>query len=153
MNNELKMRYLAIDYGEKRTGLAICDAGETIAVPLAVIQTQREPLRKIADIVRKENVEAIVLGLPLNMDDSEGPQAKFVLKFAEQLRQHLDSLLRRSGCEGRIPIHFQDERLSSFTAEEKLAPADFTRGKKRKHLDAVAAAAILEAFLQAKKTP
>ena len=136
------MRYLAIDYGDKRTGLAMCDAGETIVTPLSVIQSQKELLRKIADIVRKENVEAIVLGLPLNMDDSEGPQTKFVLKFAEQLRQHFD-----------IPIHFQDERLSSFTAEEKLAPADFTRGKKRKHLDAVAAAAILEAFLQAKKTP
>ena len=135
------MRYLAIDYGEKRTGLAICDAGETIAAPLAVIQTQREPLKKIADIVRMENVKAIVLGLPLNMDDSEGPQTKLVLKFAEQLKQHLD-----------IPIHFQDERLSSFSAEEKLAPADFTRDKKRKRLDAVAAAVILEAFLQAKKS-
>ena len=146
------MRYLAIDYGEKRTGLAICDAGETIATPLTAIHGQKELVKKIADIARTENVEAIVVGLPLNMDDSEGPQTRFVLKFAEQLRQHLDSLLRRSGCEGRIPIHFQDERLSSFIAKEKLAPADFTRGKKRKRLDAVAAAAILEAFLQAKKT-
>ncbi|MCK4294246.1 MAG: Holliday junction resolvase RuvX, partial [Planctomycetes bacterium] len=50
-----------------------------------------------------------------------------------------------------IPIHFQDERLSSFSAEQKLAPAKFTRGKKKKRLDAVAAAAILEAFLEAKK--
>lgn len=134
------MRYLAIDYGEKRTGLAVCDAGETIATPLAVIHGQKELLKKIEDIVRKETIQAIVLGLPLNMDDSEGPQTKFVLKFAEQLKQHLD-----------IPIHFQDERLSSFSAEEKLAPADFTRGKKRKRLDAVAAAAILEAFLERKK--
>jgi len=134
------MRYLAIDYGEKRIGLAICDAGETIATPLKVIHGQKELLKKIADLVRAENVKAVVVGLPLNIDDSAGPQTNIVFKFAEQLKQHLD-----------VPIHFQDERLSSFAAEEKLAPADFTRGKKRKRLDAVAAAAILEAFLEQKK--
>jgi len=134
------MRYLAIDYGTKRTGLAICDPAETIVSPLAVLEGQKELLKKIADVVKANGVEAVVLGLPLNMDDSEGPQAKLVLKFADQLKEHLD-----------IPIHFQDERLSSFGAEDKLAPADFTRGEKRKRLDAVAAAEILEAFLERKK--
>jgi putative Holliday junction resolvase len=134
------MRYLAIDYGTKRTGLAICDPTETIVSPLAVLEGQKELLKKIADVVRTEGVEAIVLGLPLNMDDSEGPQAKFVLKFADQLKEYLS-----------IPIHFQDERLSSFGAEGKLAPAEFTRGKKRKRLDAIAAAQILESFLERKK--
>jgi putative Holliday junction resolvase len=135
------MRYLAIDYGTKRTGLAICDRGQTIASPLGIIQGQKELLKKIAEVVENENVEAVVLGLPLNMDDSEGPQTKLVLKFAERLKQHL-----------HIPVHLQDERLSSFGAEEKLASANFTRGKKRKRLDAVAAAEILEAFLE-QKTP
>lgn len=134
------MRYLAIDYGTKRTGLAICDSAETIVSPLAILQGQKELLKKIEEVVRTEGVEAIVVGLPLNMDDSEGFQAKLVSKFADQLKEHLD-----------IPIHFQDERLSSFGAEDKLAPADFTRGKKRKRLDAVAAAEILEAFLERKK--
>ncbi len=133
------MRYLAIDYGDKRTGLAICDAAETIASPLAVIQGQKDLPKKIADVVETENVEAIVLGLPLNMDDSQGPQAKLVLKFADRLKANVD-----------IPIHLQDERLSTFSAEEKLAAADFTRGKKKKRLDAVAAAEILEAFLEQK---
>ena len=133
------MRYLAIDYGDKRTGLAICDAAETIASPLTVIHGQKELLKKITDTVETEKVEAIVLGLPLNMDDSQGPQAKLVLKFADQLKAHID-----------IPIHFQDERLSTFGAEEKLAAADFTRGKKKKRLDAVAAAEILDAFLEQK---
>lgn len=133
------MRYLAIDYGNKRTGLAICDAGETIASPLTVIHGQTDLLKKITDIVEAEKIEAIVLGLPLNMDDSQGPQAKLVLKFADLLKAHID-----------IPIHFQDERLSTFGAEEKLAAADFTRGQKKKRLDAVAAAQILEAFLQQK---
>ena len=133
------MRYLAIDYGDKRTGLAICDHDETIASPLTVIQGQKDLLKKIADVVQTENVEAIVLGLPLNMDDSQGPQARLVFKFADQLKEHLN-----------IPIHFQDERLSTFSAEEKLAAADFTRGKKKKRLDAIAAAVILEAFLEQK---
>lgn len=133
------MRYLAIDYGNKRTGLAICDAGETIASPLTVIHGQTDLLKKITDIVEAEKIEAIVLGLPLNMDDSQGPQAKLVLKFADLLKAHID-----------IPIHFQDERLSTFGAEEKLAAADFTRGQKKKRLDAVAAAEILDAFLQQK---
>ena len=135
------MRYLAIDYGTKRTGLAICDAGETFVSPLTVIQGQKELPRKIADIVRAENVEAVVLGLPLNMDDSEGPQAKLVFKFAEQLKEHLD-----------VSVHFQDERLSSFGAQEKLASAEFTPSERKKRLDAVAAAQILEAFLEQKGT-
>ncbi len=133
------MRYLAIDHGDKRTGLAICDSAETIASPLAVIEGQKELTKKIAEVVRTENVEAIVLGLPLNMDGSQGFQAKKVLQFADRLKNHLN-----------IPIHFQDERLSSFSAEQRLASAELTRKKKKKRLDAVAAAEILEAFLEQK---
>ncbi len=135
------MRYLAIDHGTKRTGLAICDSGETIASPLTVIQGKKELLKKIAEVVETENVEAVVLGLPLNMTGSESAQTKLVLKFAGQLKDHL-----------HIPVHLQDERLSSFSAEEKLASAKFTKEKMRKRLDAVAAAEILEAFLE-QKTP
>ena len=135
------MRYLAIDYGDKYTGLAICDSAETIASPLAVIDGQKELITKISDIVEAENVEAIVIGLPLNMDDSKGPRAERVTQFAEQLKAHL-----------QIPIYFQDERLTSFAAEKKLAPAEFTRKKKKKRLDAVAAAEILDAFLKQKNS-
>ncbi len=138
---KIKMRYLAIDHGTKRTGLAICDAAETITSPLAVIHGQKELLKKIAEIVEAENVEAVVLGLPLNMTGSESSQTKLVRKFAEQLKDRLS-----------VEVHLQDERLSSFSAEEKLAPADFTRGKIKKRIDAVAAAEILEAFLE-QKTP
>ncbi|MFA5252769.1 MAG: Holliday junction resolvase RuvX [Phycisphaerae bacterium] len=133
------MRYLAIDYGNKRTGLAICDHDETIASPLLVIDGQKDLIKKIVNTVGSEKVEAIVLGLPLNMDDSKGPQAERVIQFAEQLKKYL-----------HIPIHFQDERLSSFGAERKLAPAELTRKKKKKWLDAVAAAEILETFLEQK---
>jgi putative Holliday junction resolvase len=135
------MRYLAIDYGTKRTGLAICDSAETIASPLAVIQGQKELVKKISEVVEKEDIDAVVLGLPLNMDGSEGAQTKLVLKFGKQLQNGL-----------KIPVLLQDERLSSFGAEEKLTSAKYTRGKRKKRLDAVAAAEILEAFLE-QKTP
>jgi putative Holliday junction resolvase len=74
------------------------------------------------------------------MAGTESSQTKLVRKFAEQLKDRLS-----------VPVHLQDERLSSFGAEEKLAPAEFTRGKRKKRIDAVAAAEILEAFLGQKK--
>jgi putative Holliday junction resolvase len=135
------MRYLAIDHGLKRTGLAICDAGESIASPLAVLNSRKQLLKKLAEIIETENVEAVVLGLPLNMDNSTGPQARSVLKFAERLKESVN-----------LPIHFQDERLSSFGAEEKLAAGEFTRKKSRERVDAVAAAEILQTFLDSRKS-
>ena len=134
------MRYLAIDYGIKRTGLAVCDAGETIASPLKVLQGQRRLVEEIEQIVTSENIEGIVLGLPLNMDGSQGPQARQVLAFADRLKQRL-----------AIPIHLQDERLSSFGAEEKLQTTGLSRSKRREWLDALAAAEILQAFLDQRR--
>ncbi len=133
------MRYLAIDYGMKRTGLAVCDTDETIASPYSVLQGQKDLAGRIGRIVASENIEAIVLGLPLNMDGSEGPQAKRVRDFARQLEPHI-----------HVPIHFQDERLSSFGAEEKLGEIGLSKGKGRERLDAIAAAEILQAFLEQK---
>lgn len=133
------MRYLAIDHGTRRIGLAICDAGETLASPLCVLDGRTDVLPRIARIVRQEGVEALVVGLPLNMDDSEGPQAAKAKAFGERLGRDL-----------ALPVHFQDERLSSFGAEEKLEPAGYSRARKRDRLDAVAAAEILGAFLEAK---
>lgn len=135
------MRYLAIDYGTKRIGLAICDAAETIASPLKTIHGQKELLKKIAEVIEAENVEAVVLGLPLNMTGSESAQTLLVRKFAKQLKDFLS-----------VPVFLQDERLSSFGAEAKLAPANLTKGKLRQRLDAVAAAEILEAFLEQKRS-
>ena len=134
------MRYLAIDYGNKRTGLAICDAGETIASPLTVIHGQTDLLTKITDIVEAEKVEAIVLGLPLNMDDSEGPQALLTRKFASRLAA------AAAACTPPIDVRLWDERLSSFAADQSLA-GHLTRGKRRQRQDALAAANILGDFL------
>ena len=130
------MRYLAIDYGMKRTGLAVCDTGETIASPLAVVQGRKDLIQRIQRVVASEGVEAIVLGLPLNMDGTEGPQAKLVQAFGKELGRQLG-----------IPVHFQDERLSSFEAEQRLQEMDLSRAKKKERLDALAAADILQNFL------
>jgi len=135
------MRYLAIDYGTKRTGLAVCDPSETFVSPLTVINSDKNVINKIHERIEQENITAIVLGLPLNMDGSRGPQARRTIDFSKQLRECLD-----------IPVHFQDERLSSFTAREMMAEAELTQKKKKKRLDAVAAAQILEAFLEKKKS-
>ena len=135
------MRYLAIDYGDKRTGLAVCDADEMLASPLAVLTGQPPLTSQILEIIKREAIEAAVLGLPLNMDGSEGAQAKLIRQFARELQKHTD-----------IPIHFYDERLTSFEAEKKLSAVDLTRKKKKKWLDAVAAAAILQSFLDEKHT-
>lgn len=133
------MRYLAIDHGQKRTGLAVCDADETLASPLEVIEGQGDLVPRIITAIEEQQAEAVVLGLPLNMDDTEGPAVKKIYAFAEVLRKHVD-----------VPIVFYDERLSSFEAEGKFAGGGLTRKKKKKRLDAVAAAMILQSFLDNK---
>jgi putative holliday junction resolvase len=135
------MRYLAIDYGNKKTGLAICDPTETFVSPFVSLATSGELIAKIIEIINAENVEAIVLGLPLNMDDSVGPQAKKVQEFAQQIKKKIDK-----------PIFFQDERLSTFAAKEKMIPMELTRKKKKGRIDALAAAEILQAFLDSKRS-
>ena len=133
------MRYLAVDHGEKRTGLAICDKGENMSSPLKVLTGQAELIAQIVKVIKEEDIESVVVGLPLNMDSTEGPRAKSVRTFGAELEKV-----------SQVPVIYHDERLSSFDAEKKLAGLDLTRKKKKKHLDAVAAASILDAFLEYK---
>ena len=135
------MRYLSIDYGNKNTGLAICDQTETIVSPLVSLPTTKDLIGKIIEIVKAENIKAIVLGMPLNMDDSIGPQAKKVQVFADKLEKLIN-----------VPVFFQDERLSTFAAREKMIPMELTRKKKKRRIDALAAAEILQAFLDSKRS-
>jgi putative holliday junction resolvase len=137
-----QMRYISIDYGNKITGLAICDQTETFVSPLMAIPTSKDLIGKIIEVVKTENVGALVLGLPLNMDDSVGPQAKKVQLFADQLEKHVG-----------VPVFFQDERLSTFAAEGKMIDMDLTRKGKKRRIDAIAAAEILQAFLDSKNSP
>lgn len=133
------MRYLAVDYGDKRTGLAVCDAAETLATPYAVIETQNAAhlIEQIAQIAAKEGIEAIVLGLPLNMDGTEGSRAKRTRAFGRSLSERLD-----------LPLEYHDERMSSYIADSFFAPGLMTRDEKKKRMDAVAAGVILQSFLE-----
>ncbi|MFA5784517.1 MAG: Holliday junction resolvase RuvX, partial [Phycisphaerae bacterium] len=88
--------------------------------------------------ITAENIDAVVVGLPINMDDTEGLQAKKVRDFAAKLKAAIN-----------VPLHFQDERLSSFTADEKLKMHDLSRAGKKQRQDALAAAQILQDFLDA----
>ncbi len=133
------MRYLAIDYGQKRTGLAICDPQQTVVSPLMVLEDPSSLLDEIMNIADDYQVEAFVIGLPLNMDGTEGPPSQKVRAFANQLTE-------KTG----LSVVFQDERLSSFAAEQKLKETETPRDKKKKRLDALAAAEILQNFLDRK---
>jgi len=145
------MRTLAIDLGTKRIGVAMSDAGGKWASPLEVLFVT-DPDQAIAPVVVmvvKEDVERIVIGLPLNMDDSIGPQARSVLVWSGKLQRAIGK---------PIPIVFVDERLSSFDAEQRLidvkrAGGKMTRKDKKQSLDAVAAAGFLQAFLDGQLTP
>lgn len=132
------MIILSVDYGRARTGIAVCDSSETIASPVATIKEyDRERLAgKIAEICRERRAEEIVLGLPRNMDGSEGESAKNVREFADILRE-------KTG----LNVVLRDERMTTITAHSYLNATD-TRGKKRKAvIDSVAAVIILEDYL------
>jgi putative holliday junction resolvase len=143
------MRTLAIDLGSRRVGLALSDEGGRFATPLDVltVSSPDAALAPVTDTVRREAVQRIVLGLPLNMDDSLGPRARSTVEWADRLR-------RRTS----VPIVFVDERLSSFDAEQQLisrkrAGEKLTRQRKKEQLDALAAASFLQAFLDGKLPP
>ncbi|MFA6187013.1 MAG: Holliday junction resolvase RuvX [Phycisphaerae bacterium] len=134
------MRFICIDLGDKRTGLAICDSQEIIASPLEVIEGGGDLAAKILETIKQYQAEGIVFGLPLNMDDSESDRSAAVRKFAGELAKQTT-----------LPIFFQDERLSSFSAQEKLGRTGLTHKKKKNRLDAIAAAEILKEFLSSRK--
>lgn len=133
---------MAIDYGAKRIGLAVADSEMRLAAPVLGVPGRGNPeadARAIMVAAAEYGADEFVVGLPLNMDDSEGPQAKLVRAFGEIL-----------GRLSSLPVHYFDERLSSESAREKLQPAELTRKKRKARLDGVAAQAILQEFLDSK---
>ncbi len=136
------MVILAVDYGDTRTGVAVCDKFEMLASPVGVIhEKDAENLAvKIAEIAAQKRAQQIVLGLPKNMDGSEGFRAENCRTFAAVLSE-------KSG----LPLVLQDERLTTVSAHNALNLTD-TRGKKRKEIvDAVSAVIILEDYLRKRK--
>lgn len=134
------MRYLAVDLGDRRTGLAIGDDELKMAQPVCVLEVSMGPrlIDEILTSLRDQDAQALVIGLPLNMDGTAGGRVDITNTFVDQLRQKTD-----------VPIHFQDERLTSSAAEEQLAGSGKTHKQKKKIRDALAATEILNDFLVA----
>lgn len=132
------MRIMSVDLGKVRTGIALSDKNEYLASPLCVInETNRDKLaKKVSDMANENGALEIVLGLPLNMDGSEGESARSAREFLETLSKYTD-----------IKIVLQDERGTTISAHNYLNVTD-TKGKKRKKvIDAVAATIILQDYL------
>ncbi len=132
-------RWLGIDHGTKRIGVAVGGTEDALAGPVEMIPARpAEPARtRIAQIAAEYGCAGIVVGWPLNMDDTEGPQGTLARQFAATLAD-----------ETGLDVRLWDERLSSFHADQALAQT-YTRKKKRARQDAIAAAAILQDFLNA----
>ncbi|MBC8202292.1 MAG: Holliday junction resolvase RuvX [Planctomycetes bacterium] len=132
------MRFLAVDLGDKRTGLAIADEDPNIVHPLVVLEIPIGPLllAAIEKAIGEHGAEAIVLGLPLDMDGTVGPRAKLTKEFGEKIASQTS-----------LKIHYQDERLTSVAAEEHLSQSGRTHKQKKRVRDALAAAEILTDFL------
>jgi putative Holliday junction resolvase len=128
---------LAVDPGTKRVGLAVASL-LGIATPVGFLNAEpkAELLRKIAAVAKDRECKGIVVGLPINMDGTEGPAAKSARAFGAEL----------AAATG-LPVDFCDERLTSFAAEKKIGEMGLTRAKRKARVDAVAAAGILEAYL------
>ena len=136
------MIILAVDYGDKRTGIAVCDKLQLLASPVCVLtEWNAEVLaQKIVDIALEKKAEQIVVGLPKNMDGSKGFRADACEELGNIIKSKTD-----------IPIVFWDERLTTVSAHRILSENN-VRGKKRKAVvDAVAAVIILEDFLAFRK--
>jgi putative Holliday junction resolvase len=153
-------RVLALDVGERRIGLAISDPDGRVAVPLETLERRDEDadLRALAALVEREEVQIVVVGLPLSLDGSVGPQAERTQGFTRRLAEAIT-----------WPVEMWDERLSTVAAERALAPQD-PRARRRRHAqragerrrpperrqgarDALAATLILQAYLDSRRRP
>ncbi|MBL7158554.1 MAG: Holliday junction resolvase RuvX [Candidatus Omnitrophica bacterium] len=136
------MKILGLDIGEKRIGIAISDALGIIAQGLETFYRENPPgiIEKLRKIVKEEGVSAIVVGLPLNMDGTEGPKAKEAINFANELKKEIE-----------LPVKLWDERLSTVEVERLMISAGASRAKRKKKIDKLAAQVILQGYLDSRK--
>lgn len=129
---------MALDVGDKRIGVAVSDPSRMLVTPLVTVNRKNmaTDVQRIASLAKEQNASEIVVGLPKNMDDSEGAQAAKVRSFAKKL-----------AWESRLPIHFEDERLSTFSAIEMLVEQGVKTGHRRDLVDMEAAVIILQSYL------
>ncbi|MDD2485306.1 MAG: Holliday junction resolvase RuvX [bacterium] len=138
MNLKKEKRILGLDIGDRRIGVAVSDELMLTAQPVEVIhrallENDLESIAKLADMY---DVRLVVVGMPLMLDRTVGRQAEKVQQFVEKLKKRLD-----------IPVETIDERLSTSMAERVMIDAGVRRKKRRQHIDALAAAGILQVFI------
>jgi putative holliday junction resolvase len=133
-------RLLGLDLGEKTIGLALSDPGLSVASPITTIRRTKFTVdaKELLRIVAERQVGGLVIGLPLNMDGSEGPRCQSVRQFAVNLMKLQE-----------LPVLFWDERLSTVAVEREMVAADMSRAKRAKVVDQAAAAFILQGVLDA----
>lgn len=131
-------RALALDIGERRIGVAVSDEMGILAQPLMVLQREGvvKDVARIAQLVCEQGVETVVVGLPVTLRGERTQAAEKVQVFISHLRDAID-----------IPVVLVDERLSTVEANRRMVEADVRRGERRQHVDAVAAALILQRYL------
>ena len=132
------MRVLALDVGEKRIGVAISDLSQTLARSLQVIQrsSRQEDFAAVARLTEEYEVEKVVVGYPKSLDGMAGAQARRVERYAADLAKALT-----------VPVVLWDERFSTVSAERLMRQAGLRGDKRRERVDAVAAAVILQDYL------
>ena len=136
------MRALGLDLGSKRIGVAVSDATGTIASPLTVLQrtgSRREDHRRIAQLVRDEEADVVVVGLPLLLSGEVGPAARGAMTEAAQIGTVVD-----------VPVETFDERLTTVAADRVLQEADIRASDRRRVVDKVAAAVMLQSWLDSR---
>ncbi len=134
---------MALDVGEKTIGLAVCDESETFVFPRQTLvrhEGHRRDMNALRDLISQDEIEAIVVGLPLMMDGSAGRQVEKIDEFIAILKRFVS-----------IPIFTHDERLSTFEADQLLAEANRKPRDRKKVIDSVAAGVILESYLAQKR--
>jgi putative Holliday junction resolvase len=133
------MRCLGLDLGSKRIGVALCDPDERVATPLTVVQrgaSRNDDHAKIRALVAEYEAQAVVVGLPLNLQSKVTAAAQSAIDETEQLRTALD-----------VPVHLHDERLTTKTADRSLIQLEMKADARRRVVDKVAAAVMLQSFI------
>ncbi|MBI4303767.1 MAG: Holliday junction resolvase RuvX [Chloroflexi bacterium] len=132
------MRILGLDVGDRRIGVALSDPGGILATPLTIIERpdDKQAIDAIVSIINQHQVNKVIVGLPYSMDGSLGLQADKVTIFVQHLGTHTN-----------VPIEYRDERLTTVTAKQLMQEANPRKTKRRERDDAVAAAIILQGYL------
>ena len=132
------MRSLGLDIGDKRIGVALSDPTGILASPLTIINCKDDAtdVAAITDIISQQQVKQVIVGLPRSMDGSLGKQAEKVKTFTQKLCRHTE-----------VPVDFRDERLTTVSAKRLMRAANTKKAKRKARYDAIAAALILQGYL------